>query len=98
MFFVAPFPSAKETLKVLYSVKPTSTSTTIPDTIGKEYREPLVHGAVYRLQMMSDQPWSNMGAAQANKSLFDQRTAQVMREVRYGYGGGSLTVKSRAFI
>lgn len=98
VFFVAPVPSAKETLKVLYSVKPTSTSTTIPDTIGKEYREPLVHGAIYRLQMMSDQPWSNMGAAQSNKSLFDQRTSQIMREVRYGYGGGSLTVKSRAFI
>ena len=98
VFYVGPVPSEKETLKVLYSVKPTSISTSIPDTIGREYREPLVHGAIYRLQMMSDQPWTNMGAAQSNKGLFDQRTSQIMREVRYGYGGGALTVKSRAFI
>lgn len=98
VFYVAPVPNDKESLKVLYSVKPTPASTTIPDTIGLEYREPIVHGAIYRLQMMSDQPWSNMGAAQSNKSLCDQRTAQVVREVRYGYGGGALTVKSRAFI
>ena len=97
VFYVGPIPNAKETLKVLYSVKPTSISNSIPDTIGKEFREPIVHGAVYRLQMMSDQPWSNMGAAQANKALCDQRTAQIVREVRYGYGGGALTVKSRAF-
>lgn len=98
VFYVAPVPSEKETLKVLYSVKPTSTSSSIPDTIGKEYRETLVHGAVYRLQMMASQPWSNMGAAQSNKMLFDQSAAQIMRQVRYGYGGGALTVKSRAFI
>jgi hypothetical protein len=97
-FYVAPVPSASETLSVLYSVKPTSTASSIPDYIGKAYREPIVHGALYRLQMMPNQPWSDQGSAQANKSLCDQRTAQVLREVRYGYGGGSMTVKSRAFI
>lgn len=98
LFYVAPVPADAETLSVLYSVKPTSTSTSIPDSIGKEYREAIVHGAIYRLQMMSGQPWSDMGGAQSNKSLFDTRVGQVIREVRYGYGGGALTVKSRAFI
>ena len=98
VFYLAPIPSKAETLSVLYSVKPTPTSTSIPDTIGKEYRETIVHGAIYRLQMMSGQPWMNMNGAQANKSLFDQRAGQILREVRYGYGGGSMTVKSRAFI
>lgn len=97
-FYVAPIPAKDETLKVLYSVKPTSSSTSIPDTIGLEYREPIVHGAIYRLQMMSSQPWTDFSSAQANKALFDRRTSQIMREVRYGYGGGALTVKSRAFI
>lgn len=98
VFYLAPTPSERETLKVLYSVKPAPTSTGIPDTIGEEHKESLVHGAIYRLQMMTNQPWSNMGAAQSNKSLFDQRVGQVTREVKYGYSGGSLTVKSRAFI
>ena len=40
------------------NVKPTSSSTSIPDTYGKENREVIVHGALYRLQMMSGQPFS----------------------------------------
>ncbi len=97
-FYLALTPNERETLKALYSLKPSPSSSSIPDTIGEEYKEPLVHGAIYRLQMMTNQPWSNMGAAQSNKALFDQRVGQVTREVKYGYSGGSLTVKSRAFI
>jgi hypothetical protein len=98
VFYLSPVPNKAETLKVLYSVKPSPASTSIPDTIGREYREAFVHGALYRLQMMSGQPWSDLGSAQSNKTLFDRQSAKVMREVRYGYGGGALTVKSRAFI
>lgn len=98
VLYLAPVPNSAETLRVLYSVKPTSTSSSIPDFIGKAHRETLVHGAIYRLQMMSDQTWANMGAAQSNKALFDRRASQILREVRYGYSGGALTVKGRAFI
>jgi len=98
VFYVAPVPNEKESLKVLYSVKPNSTSTSIPDTIGKEYREAIVHGAVYRLQMMADSPWTNLPDAQANKSLFDRSSGQIRRKVQYGYSGGSLTVKYRGLI
>ena len=98
VFYLGPLPNKNETLKVLYSVKPNSTSKSIPDTIGKEYREAIVHGALYRLQMMANQPWSDMNSAQANKSLCDTHSAKVMRQVRYGYGGGALAVKYRAFI
>lgn len=98
VFYVAPVPDEKETLKALYSVKPSPTSTSIPDTIGREYREALVHGAIFRLQMMSGQTWSNPGSAANNKGLFDQRVGQVTREVKYGYSGGSLSVRYRAFI
>ena len=98
VLYVAPIPDEKETLKALYSVKPSPTSTSIPNTIGREYREALVHGAIYRLQMMSGQSWSNPGSASNNKGLFDQRVGQVTREVKYGYSGGSLSVRYRAFV
>lgn len=97
-FFLAPVPAKSETLKVLFSLKPSATSTSIPDTVGKEYREAIVHGALYRLQMMPDQTWSNMSQAQGNKMLFEKRSSEVMRQVRYGYAGAALTVRSRAFI
>lgn len=97
-FFVAPIPDKNDSFRVLYSVKPTSTSTSIPDTIGKEHRETIVHGAVYRLQMMSGQPFADGGAAQANRMLYEREVGRTVRQVRYGFSGGTLTCKPRAFI
>ncbi len=97
-FYLAPIPDVADTLRVVYSVKPTSTSTSIPDTIGKENREAIVHGALYRLQMMSGQPFSNGGAAQMNNQLFEKAVGRATRQVKYGFSGGKLTAKARAFI
>ena len=97
-FYLAPIPASSDSIRVLYSVKPTSSSTSIPDTVGKEHRETISHGALYRLQMMSSQPWSNPNAAANNKQLFERGLGRVIRQVKYGFSGGSLTAKSRAFI
>lgn len=97
-FYLAPIPDKNDSFRVLYSVKPTSTSSSIPDTIGKEYRETIVHGALYRLQMMSGQPFANGGAAQANRSLYEREVGRTIRQVKYGFSGGTLTCKPRAFI
>jgi hypothetical protein len=97
-FYLAPIPAAVESFRVLYSVKPTSSSSSIPDSVGKEHRETIAHGALYRLQMMSGQPWSNPNAAGVNKQLFERGVGKVIRQVKYGFSGGSLTCKPRAFI
>lgn len=97
-FYVAPIPDAADTFRVVYSVKPTSTSTSIPDSIGKEHRETIVHGALYRLQMMSAQPFANGNAAQMNNQLFEKSVGRTVRQVKYGFSGGRLTAKPRAFI
>jgi len=97
-FFLAPIPNDANSIRVVYSVKPTSTSTSIVDTVGKEHRETLVHGALYRLQMMSGQPFSNPSAAGANKQLFEKEVGRTVRQVKYGFSGGSLTAKARAFV
>jgi hypothetical protein len=97
-FYLAPIPAEADSFRVLYSVKPTSTSTSIPDSVGKEHREAITHGALYRLQMMSGQPWSNPNAAGMNKQLFERSVGRVIRQVKYGFSGGSLTCKSREFI
>ena len=97
-FYLAPIPASTASIRVLYSVKPTSTSTSIPDTVGKEHRELIAHGALYRLQMMSSQPWANPNAAGVNKQLFERSVGRVIRQVKYGFSGGSLTAKSREFI
>ena len=97
-FCVAPIPDQNDSFRVLYSVKPTSSSTSIPDTIGKEYREAIVHGTLFRLQMMSGQPFADAGAAQANRMLYEREVGRTVRQVKYGFSGGTLTCKVRAFI
>ena len=97
-FFVAPIPDTTDTLRVLYSLKPSPTSSSIPDTIGRENREAIVQGAIYRLQMMPGQAFSNPGAAANNKMLFEREVGRALRQVKYGFSGGSLKVRYRQFI
>lgn len=97
-FYLAPIPDVGDSFRVLYSVKPTSTSTSIPDTFGKENRELIVHGALFRLQMMSSQPFYNPASATDNRAFYEKSLGRKIREVKYGYSGGSLKVQYREFI
>ena len=97
-FYLAPIPAEKDTLRVLYSLKPTSSSTSIPDTIGKEYREIISHGALFRLQMMAGQPFSNPNFGAINRDRFEKEVGRTIRQSKYGFSGGSLTCKPRGFI
>ena len=97
-FYLAPIPAEQDSLRVLYSLKPTATSTSIPDTIGKEYREVISHGALFRLQMMAGQPFSNPNYGGINRDLFEKEVGRTIRQSKYGFSGGSLTCKPRSFI
>ena len=95
---VAPTPETTETLYALYSLKPTNTATSIPNIIINEYQEVIVHGALYRLQMMKDSPWSDIQAADLNKRMYDKGEALAVRKTKYGGVGAPLTVKYQEFI
>lgn len=95
---IGPPPKDRETLKVLYTLKPTTSSTSIPDTIGLEHRETLVSGALFRLQMMAGSPWANGGAAQANSMIYEKGVTSAIRQAKYGHSGASLTVTYREFM
>jgi len=97
-FFVAPIPNAADSFRVLYSVKPTSTSSSLPDGIAKEHQETIVQGTLYRLQMMPNQPFTNPGSASNNKVLYEREVGRTVRQVKYGFSGGSLKVRYREFI
>jgi hypothetical protein len=94
---LGPAPDARETLKVLYTLKPTTASTSIPDTIGLEHRETLVSGALFRLQMMAGATWANGGPAQANNMIYERGVSAAIRQAKYGHSGASLTVTAREF-
>ena len=94
---IGPKPVERETLKVIYTLKPTQSSSSIPDTVGNEWRETLVSGALFRLQMMSGQPWLNPNAANANAQIYERGIAKAIRQAKYGHGGAPLTVTPREF-
>tara|TARA_R110002012_G_scaffold272981_1_gene458744 strand:- start:6235 stop:6912 length:678 start_codon:yes stop_codon:yes gene_type:complete len=93
----APSPTKAEKLYVLYSLKPTITATTIPSIIANEYMETIVHGALYRLQMMKGSPWTDIEAASLNKQLYDKGEAIAVRKSKYGNVGAALTVRYQEF-
>lgn len=95
---VGPPPSEKETLRVLFSLKPSPTSTSVPDEVGLEHRETLISGALFRLQMMAGSPWANGAAAQANNQLYERGVSDAIRKIKYGDSGAPLTAHSREFI
>lgn len=94
---IGPKPVERESLKVIYTLKPTQSSSSIPDTVGNEWREALVSGALFRLQMMSGQPWLNPNAANANAQIYERAVAKAIRQAKYGHGGAPLTVTPREF-
>lgn len=95
---IGPAPVSRETLKVLYNLKPTTTSTSIPDTVGLEWREVLVSGAIFRLQMMAGTTWANGGGAQANNVIYERGVSAAIRQAKYGHSGAPITVNMREFI
>jgi len=94
----APTPEENQTLYVLYSLKPSQTATTIPNIILNEYQETIIHGTLYRLQMMKDSPWTDLQAADINKRMYDKGEALAVRKSKYGGVGAPLTVKYQEFI
>jgi hypothetical protein len=47
---------------------------------------------------MPGQAFTDMGSASNNKTLYERQVGRTIRQVKYGFSGGSLTVRSRAFI
>lgn len=96
-FAVGPKPPAAENLAVIFSVKPTRAATEIPDTIGLEYRDALVYGALARLLGQADVPWRDSAKASEQGMLFRRELHRIARTVKYGFGGASLRVYDRPF-
>ena len=95
---LAPTPKDAVEFRLFLSLKPTSTSTSVPDGIGREYRDVLAHGAKAWLMLMAAQPWSNPQLGLANKQMFDRAVSAAIRRATFGFSGAPLTVKKRNFI
>lgn len=59
------------------AIKPTRSSTGLPDFIYEKYLEDIAHGAVARLVMVPHKPYSNANMALSHRKLFDDAIAKA---------------------
>jgi len=71
-FSVYPIPNetVSNSITLRVALKPTRTSTTIDDFIFEDYAETIGHGAISRLALSPDKPYSNPQLAAARNALY----------------------------
>lgn len=96
-FYLAPVPRENLTLKAIYSLKPLRTASSIPDTIGLEYKDAIVAGAAARVLVQPGVAWTDADRAIYFERKYSRESARVQRVVKFGFGGASLRVNYRQF-
>lgn len=95
---LAPAPAGADKFRLFMSLKPSATASSIPDGIGREWRNLIATGAKAHLQLMAGVPWSNPQQGLLNKQLFERGVSAAIRRSKMGNSGAPLTVQRRDFI
>ena len=96
-FSVYPIPaeSVKLSLTLRVALKPTRSATTIDDLIFEEYAETIGHGAISRLALSADKPYSDTKLATARNALYITGLNLARDRAQRGYVRQSKHVKMR---
>lgn len=96
-FSVYPIPNVKDvsaiTLRV--ALKPTRSATTIDDLIYEEYAETIGNGAITRLALSPDKPYTSPGMASARNALYISGLNVARQRAQDGYVRASKQVRIR---
>lgn len=95
---LAPTPMGRHVLLMRVAYKPEKNSMEMDDDILDEWREAIIHGALYKLKMMVGKPWSDPKSAATHKSFFDKGVSQAKMKAIRGYGNSSQSVRPRSFV
>jgi hypothetical protein len=95
---IAPAPKEQLQFRLFLALKPSATSTSIPDGIAREYRDLIAAGAKARLMLMAAQTWTSPELGGYNRQLFERGVSAAIRRVTFGFNGAPLTVKKRDFM
>lgn len=96
-FSVYPIPNARDSLAITLRValKPTRSATTIDDLIYEEYAETIGHGAITRLALSPDKPYSNPQLAAGRNALYISGLNVARQRAQDGYVRASKQVRIR---
>lgn len=92
---LVPIPASAATkgITATISVRPSETSTGIPDDLAVAYREVLAAGAKGRLMLMANKPWSDPNTGILNATAFQQAVSTAL--LMTARGNGARRVASR---
>ena len=94
---LAPAPDGRYVLVMRVAYKPSKSADEMEDDIMDQWRDTIVNGALYRLKMMANKPWSDPQAAVIHKNFFDGGVRQAKMKAVTGYGSTSNSVRKRSF-
>jgi hypothetical protein len=96
-FSVYPIPNVKDVSSITLRValKPTRSATTIDDLIYEEYAETIGHGAITRLALSPNKPYSNAQLAAARNALYTAGLNVARQRAQDGYVRASKQVHIR---
>lgn len=96
---LVPMPDASLTgaIKLRVSLKPTRASTTIIDRIFEEYLEAIKNGALYRLKISKNKPYTDEAGAAQCFSFFNTEIDTTKHKVAIGFGRAKLRARGHYF-
>lgn len=96
-FSVYPIPNVRDVASITLRValKPTRSATTIDDLIYEEYAETIGHGAITRLALSPDKPYTNPNMAAARNALYLAGLNIARQRAQKGYVRASKQVRIR---
>lgn len=96
-FSLYPIPNVRDVSSITLRValKPTRSAQTIDDLIFEEYAEIIGHGAITRLALSPDKPYSNNQQAQSRFALYTAGLNVARQRAQDGYVRASKQVKLR---
>ena len=94
---VAPVPAERHEMVLRVALRPKKSATSMDDLVLDEWHQIIVYGALYRLKMMAEKPWSDNPGASSNKVLFDEGVRKAKVKAVSGYGAGTNSLHQRSF-
>lgn len=66
-------------IEVTAILRPSDTSTGLPDRVGRDYETALIHGCVAALQIMPDKDWTNPQFVPLHESIYRNRLSEAFQ-------------------
>ena len=94
---VAPVPDAAGTLNLVVSLRPTSSATTWPDGLYREFHRVVFHGVLAELLRMKDRTWTDVKESDRHGKIWTDLVASARDRADRGFMRTDLSAKMRPF-